>query len=230
MKNKVTKAIILGAGFSKRMKLKVPKQLARIDNKPVLAYALDVFERCKSIDGIILVCHRRIERPCRNLIKRYGYKKIEQICSGGATRQRSVFSALRKIKHCDYIVIHDGVRPFVTGEIILKVLAAASIYGAATTAVRVQDTVVETKGDYIAKTLDRNKLWQIQTPQAFKFGLLIQAHQRARRNKIFASTDDAQLVHKYENNKVKIVQSSYKNIKITTPFDLYLARLILQKK
>lgn len=212
------------------MKSKVLKQLTKINNKPVLAYALEVFERCKLIDSIILVSHRKIERPCRNLIKRYGYKKIEQICSGGATRQRSVFNALRKIKHCDYIIIHDGVRPFLTQEIISKVLKAASVYGAATSAVRAQDTIVETKGDFIAKTLHRNKLWQIQTPQAFKFGLLFQAHQRARKNKIFASTDDAQLVLKYKNNKVKIVEGSYKNVKITTPFDLYLARLILEKK
>lgn len=211
------------------MKSKVLKQLAKIDDKPVLAYTLDVFERCKSIDKIILVSHRKIERPCRNLIKRYGYQKIEQICPGGTTRQRSVFNALRKIKDCDYIIIHDGVRPFLTREIISKVLAAASVYGAASVAVKAQDTIVETKTNLFTKTLDRNKLWQIQTPQAFKLDLLIQAHQRARKHKIFASTDDAQLILKYKH-KVKIVEGSYKNIKITTPFDLYLARLMLQKK
>ena len=104
MKNKVVKAIVLAGGYSKRMGLKTPKQLVKVGNKPILAHTLGVFQRCKRVDSIILVAHKKIIRQCRNLIKRYGYKKVEQLCSGGATRQQSVFNALRKIKDCDYVI------------------------------------------------------------------------------------------------------------------------------
>ncbi|NQT00083.1 MAG: 2-C-methyl-D-erythritol 4-phosphate cytidylyltransferase, partial [Candidatus Omnitrophica bacterium] len=194
MKKKVIKAIILAGGSSKRMKLKLPKQLVKIGNKPLLAYTLDVFERSKAVESIILVCHKDIMQRCRNLVKRYNYNKIEQLCAGGASRQQSVFNALRVINGCDYVIVHDGVRPFVTDQIITEAVKAAKRFKAVSCAVPVTDTIVEAKGNFIARTLTRNKLWQIQTPQVFKLDLLIRAHQAAKRNKIFNSTDDAQMV------------------------------------
>lgn len=225
-KDKIIKAIVLAGGYSKRIKLKVPKQLVKIDNKPLLAYTLDVFERCKAIDSIILVLHKKIVHQCRNLIKKYGYKKVEQLCLGGRTRQQSVFNALRKIKDCDYVIIHDGVRPFVTQKIISRAIKAVKRFNAVTCAVEATDTIVEAKKDFIGATLRRNKLWHIQTPQAFKFEAILHVHQRARLGKVFDSTDDAQLVFKL-NKRVKIIKGSCQNLKITTPFDLYLAKLLL---
>ena len=223
MKNKAIKAIILAGGYSKRMNLKTPKQLVKIDNKPLLAYTLGVFERCKSIDSIILVVHKRYILPCRNLVKKYRYKKVEQFCLGGRTRQQSVFNALKKIRDCDYVVIHDGVRPFVTQRIISRVIKAAKLFDAATCAVRATDTMVEAKGGYIGSVLCRDKLWRIQTPQAFKFDLIFKAHQKAKAKKVFDASDDAQLLLGLKK-KVKLIKGSYKNIKITTKSDLVLAK------
>lgn len=230
MKNKtqVIKAIILAGGYSKRMNSKVPKQLAKIGNKPLLAYALDTFERCKAIDSIILVVHKKITHQCRNLIKRYNYKKIEQLVVGGRTRQKSVFNALRRIRDCDYVIIHDGARPFVTQKIISRVIKAVKDSGALTCAVKATDTIVEAKEGFIDCFLCRNTLWHIQTPQAFKFDLIFQAHREARAKKIFNSTDDTCLVLKLKH-KIRIIEGGYVNLKITTPEDLGLAKLLLQK-
>ena len=230
MKNKtqVIKAIILAGGSSRRMNLKVPKQLAKIGNKPLLAYTLDTFERCKAIDSIILVVHKKIILQCRNLIKKYGYKKIKQLVIGGRTRQKSVFNALCKIRDCDYVIIHDGVRPFITQKIISRIIKAVKNSGALTCAVKATDTIVEAKEGFIDCFLCRNTLWHIQTPQAFKFDLIFQAHREARLKKIFNSTDDARLVLKV-GNKIKVIKGSRKNVKITRPFDFYLAKLLLQK-
>ena len=229
MKNKVIKALILAGGYSKRIKSRIPKQLAKINNKPLLAYTLDVFEDCKSIDSIILVVHKRHILPCRNLVKKYRYKKVEQFCLGGKTRQQSVFNALKKIRDCDYVVIHDGVRPFVTQRIISRVIKAAKLFDAATCAVRATDTMVEAKGGYIGSVLCRDKLWRIQTPQAFKFDLIFKAHQKAKAKKIFDASDDTQLAISL-GEKVAIVEGSYQNLKITTPFDFNSAKLLLNKR
>lgn len=220
-KDKVIKAIILAGGYSKRMSLKTFKQLVKVGNKPILAYTLDVFQRCKGVDSIILVAHKKIVQQCRNLIKKYGYKKVEQVCLGGRTRQESVFNALRKIKDCDYVIIHDGVRPFVTQRIILEIVKAVRKFGAATCAVKATDTLVEARRDFIGKTLRRDRLWHIQTPQAFKFDLIFKAHRKARAEKTINTTDDAQLFLRLKK-KVKLIEGSYRNIKITTKSDLLL--------
>jgi 2-C-methyl-D-erythritol 4-phosphate cytidylyltransferase len=224
MKNKVVKAIVLAGGYSKRMDLKIPKQLVKIGNKPILAHTLDVFQRCKRVDSIILVAHKRIIRQCRNLIKRYGYKKVEQLCPGGATRQESVFNALRKIKDCDYVIIHDGVRPFVSQKTILGVIRAVRRFGAVTCAVKATDTIVEANKSFVCSTLRRDRLWHIQTPQAFQFDLIVAAHKKASASaKILNASDDAQLLLGLKK-KVKLIEGSYKNIKITTISDLFLVK------
>ena len=229
MKNKIVKAIILAGGYSKRIDSRVPKQLLKIEKKSILAYTLDVFEKYKQIDSIILVANRKYIPQFRNLIKKHRYKKIEQVCLGGRTRQQSVFNALKKTKNCDYVIIHDGVRPFVTRRIISRAIKAAKEFGAAACAVKAVDTIVAADKGYIDSLLCRNKLWHIQTPQAFKFDLILHAHLNARSKKIFDSTDDAQLAMKF-GKKVIIVQGSYQNLKISSPFDLYLARLLLQNR
>jgi len=228
-KIQIIKAIILAGGYSRRMNLKVPKQLVKINKKPLLAYTLDRFERCKAIDSIILVVHKKIIHQCRNLIRRYNYKKIEQLVVGGRTRQKSVFNALRRIRDCDYVIIHDGVRPFVTQKIISRIIKAVKNSGAVTYAVKATDTIVEAEKGFIDHFLCRNRLWHIQTPQAFKFDLIFQAQRKARLKRILNSTDDAQLVLKLKKNKIRIIKGNRKNIKITRPFDLYLAKLLLQK-
>jgi 2-C-methyl-D-erythritol 4-phosphate cytidylyltransferase len=229
MKKKNIKAIILAGGYSKRMKLNVPKQMLKIDGKPLIAHTLDVFQGCRAINSIILVAHKRLISQCSDLIKKGGYKKVEQIVAGGKTRQQSVFNALKKVKDCDYVLIHDGVRPFVSRKVILELLKAVKRSGAVTCAVGAIDTIADAKAGFIHTTLTRGNLWHIQTPQAFSFNLILNAHLRARAKKILNAGDDTQLALKF-GNKVEIVKGSYQNLKITTPFDLCLAKLILEKK
>jgi 2-C-methyl-D-erythritol 4-phosphate cytidylyltransferase len=228
MKNKVIKAIILAGGYSRRMKLNTPKQMLKLNNKPLLLYTLDVFERCRAIDDIVLVVHRNLATRCRRLIKRYGYKKIEQLTVGGSTRQQSVFNGLKDIGDCDYVVVHDGVRPFVNQDIIIDVLKAAKRYGAATSAVRAVNTIAQERDGLISRILAREKIWQVQTPQGFKSDLILRAHRAARKSKIFNASDDAQLVLRL-NKQVKPVAGSHRNIKITTKSDLALAKRIKEK-
>ncbi len=222
-KTQIIKAIILAGGYSKRMNLKIPKQMAKIDNKPILAYTLDVFERCKAIDSIILVVHKKIVQQSRSLIKKCGYKKIGQLCLGGETRQQSVFNALTMIRDCDYVIIHDGVRPFVTEDSILRIIRSVKMFGAVTCAVKAIDTIIEAKENFIGRTLCRDVLWHIQTPQAFRFDLILQAHQKAKAEGIKNVSDDAQLLLGLKK-KVKLIEGSYKNIKVTTMADLLLIK------
>jgi 2-C-methyl-D-erythritol 4-phosphate cytidylyltransferase len=231
MKNKaqVVKAIILAGGYSRRMKSRIPKQLLRIANKPVLAYTLDTFERCKPIKSIILVVHQNYVSQCRNLIEKYGYRKIEQLVIGGRTRQQSVFNALSKIEGCDYVIVHDGVRPLVRPEVILKLIRAVKKFAAVTCAVKATDTIVEARRGFIRAALCRDELWQIQTPQAFKFDLALKAHRQARLAGMFDYSDDAQPVLKLKN-RIKIVKGSRNNLKVTTAEDLYLTKLLLLRR
>lgn len=220
---RLVKAIILAGGCSQRIKLKVPKQLVRIGKRPLLTYTLDVFEKCKSVDSIILVAHKKIIQQCRALIKKNGYRKIEQVCLGGKTRQQSVFNALCRIKNCNYVVIHDGVRPFVTADVILRTIRAAKRFNAASCAVKAIDTIAEEREGFIGRILRREKLWHLQTPQAFKFDLIFKSHLLAKTRGILNASDDSQLLLG-QNKPVKLIEGSYKNRKITTQLDLFLMK------
>lgn len=221
------KAIIVAGGYSRRLKSSVPKQLLKVNQKALVAHSLDVFEKCKAIKSIILVGQGKYLPHFKRLIKQYGYRKIECVCLGGATRQESVFSGLKQIQGCDYVIIHDGVRPFVTEKIILDVLNDAVTFGASAAAVRAKDTIVKARGNFINKTLLRDRLWHLQTPQGFKFKLIYQAHKHAKAIGISSASDDAQLLLKIKK-KVKLTQGCYSNIKITTAFDLFLAQNMMK--
>ena len=224
-KKAVVKAIILSGGSSLRMNLKLPKQLLKIGSKPVLGLALEPFVSCPEISSIVLVANRRFIKQHHSLIKRYNYRKVKRIVTGGSTRQQSVFNALKAIKDCDYVVIHDRARPFVSQKMIRKVLNAAKRYNAATCAVRAVDTTVLEKRGFIDKRLIREKIWRIQTPQAFRFNLIFKAHLRAQKKGKGLASDDTQLLLPLKR-RVKLVQSEYRNIKITTKADLSLAKRI----
>ena len=149
---------------------------------------------------------------------------------GGDTRQESVYNALKELSsNTDIVVIHDAVRPFVNEDMIIQSIDDANRYGSAIVAVPVKDTIKESDNDgFVMKTLDRRKLWAIQTPQTFKYDLIMKAHLYARDNNIQA-TDDAFLVEQI-GHKVKLIMGSYENIKITTPDDLAVAKAILESR
>ncbi|MGB9596895.1 MAG: 2-C-methyl-D-erythritol 4-phosphate cytidylyltransferase, partial [Candidatus Poribacteria bacterium] len=207
----------------------VKKPFILLKNKPILAWTLDVFQQCDSIDSILIVTAKGDEtRIIDEIVKPYHFNKVCDVITGGETRQESVFNALCKVRSdTDIVVIHDAVRPFITKDLIIKSIEQADQYGSAIVAVPVKDTIKEADDNgFVSKTLDRQLLWSIQTPQTFKYKLIIQAHHYAKENQIQA-TDDASLVEQI-GHKVKIIIGSYDNIKITTIDDLVIAEAILK--
>ncbi|MFC1716313.1 2-C-methyl-D-erythritol 4-phosphate cytidylyltransferase [Candidatus Poribacteria bacterium] len=223
--------IIPAAGCGRRMG-DVKKPYLDLAGKPILAHTLMVFQQCSLVSRIVVVVAVGDEADCvRDIIIPYEIDKADQVVAGGETRQESVFSGLQELSSdTDMVMVHDCVRPFVTEDMIERVLEAASNCGAATVAVPVKDTIKEADDEsFVINTLDRQRLWSIQTPQAFKYDLLLQAHLYARENNIQV-TDDASLIDELDGHRVKLVMGTSENIKITTPGDLTIAEAILGSK
>lgn len=221
--------IIVSAGKGHRFMKGKKKQFYLLADKPILAHTLDKFENCPLIHSILLVVGQEDMDYClKEIIEKYQYRKISQIVPGGKRRQESVKNGIDFLsKETDIVVIHDGVRPFVTKEMIEESIRSAVKFQAVVMAMPVKETVKMVQRDgTVLKTLDRDSLWQIQTPQTFQVNVIKEAHYRAIEDG-FIGTDDASLVERL-GVKVRILPGSYTNIKITTPEDLMLAHLILQ--
>jgi len=221
--------IIVSAGKGHRFMKGKKKQFYLLADKPILAHTLDKFENCPLIHSILLVVGREDMDYClKEIIEKYQYRKISQIVPGGKRRQESVKNGIDFLsKETDIVVIHDGVRPFVTKEMIEESIRSAVRFQAVVMAMPVKETVKMVQRDgTVLKTLDRDSLWQVQTPQTFQVNVIKEAHYRAMEDG-FIGTDDASLVERL-GVKVRILPGSYTNIKITTPEDLMLAHLILQ--
>jgi len=218
-------AVIVAAGNSERME-GVDKIIIPLGGKPVLAYIIDTFEKCDSIDQIVVVLTERNMAQVRQLISERGWEKVTDLCSGGRRRQDSVLAGLGRLKHCEWVVIHDGARPLVTVDLISRGLEEAEETGAAAAAVRVTDTIKVVGVDRVVRhTPSRGSLWAVQTPQVFRYDIITEAYRRAKGE----VTDDAEIVEQLGYYKVKLYAGSYDNIKITTPADLVLAEALLQK-
>jgi 2-C-methyl-D-erythritol 4-phosphate cytidylyltransferase / 2-C-methyl-D-erythritol 2,4-cyclodiphosphate synthase len=220
-------AIIVAAGNSSRMK-GTNKILAEIGEKPVLAHTLAVFEQCEDIDSIIIVAQKQFFREIEAIKIKNDFSKIRNIVEGGKERQDSVFNGLSSLKNCkdaDIIIVHNGSNPFVAADEISACVAEAKKHGAAVCAFPLKDTIKRVKDGFVDETLSRENVWQMQTPQCVQYGILKKAFDAARKNKKYY-TDDVALVEAI-GKKVKIVECSYKNIKITTPDDLEMAKKIL---
>jgi 2-C-methyl-D-erythritol 4-phosphate cytidylyltransferase len=197
--------------------------------KPILAHTLDKFETCPLIRSILLVVGQEDMDYClKEIIEQYKFQKISQIVPGGKRRQESVKNGIDALpKDTDVVAIHDGVRPFVTKAMIEDTIHSAERVGAVVLAMPVKDTIKVSNPDgTVLKTLDRESLWQIQTPQTFRVSVIKEAYYRAAEDG-FVGTDDASLVERL-GVKVHILPGSYTNIKITTPEDLFLANLFLK--
>jgi 2-C-methyl-D-erythritol 4-phosphate cytidylyltransferase len=208
-------------------RLPTKKQYLPLANRPVLAHTIGAFDRNTAVDAIYVVVAEADVAFCRSVaVQPYSFKKVASIVVGGATRQESVFNGLRALPaDTDYVMVHDGVRPFVTDGIISACLEAAVEWGAAAAAVPVKDTIKITDDEgFVMNTPERRQVWAVQTPQAFQMALLLEAHRRACQTGIEA-TDDATLVEQL-GFKVKLVMGSYRNIKITTPEDLIVAEAL----
>jgi len=223
-------ALIVAAGQGKRMNSKIGKPFIPIIGKPILFYTLKKFENCELIDQIYLVINGSEKEYClKNVILKYRFKKVQELILGGDTRQMSVFNGLNLIdSDADIVVIHDGARPLVNEKIILESIKTSQKYGAVVAAIPSKDTIKEVENNFfIHTTLDREKIWRAQTPQTFKYKLILSAYKKAFKSGYFA-TDDAALLEK-SGYKVKMIKGSEENIKITSPFDIAIAEKYLMR-
>ena len=224
-------ALIPAAGMGKRMGASINKQYLQLDGMPIVARTIAVFENSPLINGIMLVIPEEEIPYCReHVVNAYGFTKVIDIVAGGKERQNSVMNGLKALEqHAsanDIILIHDGVRPFITPQIIEESIKIAGTREGALVAVPVKDTIKRAINGLVIDTPDRESLWQAQTPQAFQFDLIYQAHSKALED-AFTGTDDASLIERL-GGAVRILRGDYRNIKITTPEDLVLAEAFLK--
>jgi 2-C-methyl-D-erythritol 4-phosphate cytidylyltransferase len=225
---KVT-AIIAAAGAGRRMKTERPKQLLVLNGSPILIYTLRKFDACRLIDALIVAAPRESVDEIRKLAAAAGFSRPVSVVQGGARRQDSVATAMQHLSPDTTIVaVHDAVRPFVSVEEIERVVREADRSGAAVLAVPIVDTVKQIRRDVIDSTLTREHLVLAQTPQAFRAEILREAFERARRDEYYG-TDESSLVERL-GYPVSIVRGSERNIKITRPSDLILARAFLAEE
>lgn len=240
MNKKRCTAIVLAAGSGRRMKSDVAKQYLPLGGRPLIWYALHAIEESSVIDNCILVaCQEDILNGYvrEEIVERFGFHKVASIVPGGAERYDSVYNALQAIKEtgtAGYVFIHDGARPFLTEEILERCLAEVEKTGACVAGMPVKDTIKIADEDcYARQTPDRNTLWQIQTPQVFERVLITQAYEKLMQEKerLAAAgvkiTDDAGVVELLMDRPVKLVEGSYRNIKVTTPEDIAEAEAFL---
>ncbi|HEY82358.1 MAG TPA: 2-C-methyl-D-erythritol 4-phosphate cytidylyltransferase [Dehalococcoidia bacterium] len=217
-------AVIVAAGKSQRMG-EVDKLFISLGGRPLLVWATQPFQECPLVHQIVVVVSGEKEALCRQLVASEEWSKVSDVCLGGRRRQDSVAAGLKRLQTCQWAIIHDGARPFVTVELIERGLEAARETGAAVAAVPVKDTIKFAGDDgTIYQTPPRQNLWLVQTPQVFRIGLITEAYQKANED----ATDDASLVERL-GYKVKLYPGSYDNIKITTPEDLALAEVLWRK-
>jgi len=221
-------AIILAAGKGRRLNLSAPKPLVKIGSRPAIIYSLSSLNRHPDIDEIIVVLSPANQDKIIKVIKSFSFEKIKAFVLGGRRRQDSVHNGLKAVnKKSNWILIHDSARPFIDSKSITKVILAAKKSGAAILAVKPKATIkFSRQANMVTETLNRDKLWEAQTPQVFKKNLLLKAYKKYSKDNV---TDDASLVEK-SGKRVEIVKGSYGNIKITTGEDLLLAGLIIKRK
>lgn len=222
-------AIIVGAGKGSRFGEVRPKQFSPLWKKPVLCWTIERFEECKLVDEIILVIPPGMGKYTQRLIlSRSNYRKIKAIVEGGKERGDSVFQGLQAVdENTDIVLIHDGVRPLILPYLIERLVHQTQKYGAATLGIPIRETVKEANREgVVVETLDRRKLYSIQTPQGFRRKLIWEAYEAANKSGQWAS-DDATLVERL-GKKVRIVAGNEMNIKITTSLDLKLAEILLK--
>ncbi|MBI4288900.1 MAG: 2-C-methyl-D-erythritol 4-phosphate cytidylyltransferase [Chloroflexi bacterium] len=218
-------AVIVAAGASQRMQ-GVDKLFVPLAGRPLLLWSVEAFQLCEAIHYIVLVVHENSLAKATAMATAQGWSKIVEVCAGGARRQDSVSRGIGRLPPCDWVVVHDGARPCVTPGLISLGLAEARPTGSAIAAVPVTDTIKLVSPDgLIKRTLPRDQLWAIQTPQVFRIDIIRAAYTGALQD----VTDDASLVEKM-GYPVKVFRGSYDNIKVTSPPDLAVAEYILERR
>lgn len=222
--------IIVAAGKGKRMGGNLSKQFLKLEKKEILAHTVDRFEEFSKIQEIILVTGKENVKTVKTMVKDYGWKKVASVVAGGKERQDSVKCGLHALSERSKIVlIHDGVRPFVTEDMIDRSIDTAQKMGGCVLGVAAKDTMkICDENGMVVETPKRSILWQIQTPQTFRRELIEQAYEKAEKDG-FLGTDDAS-VAEYAGAEIKVIQGSYQNIKITTREDLFVGACFLKEE
>ncbi len=245
-------AIVLAGGSGSRMNSDVAKQYIKLNDREVLYYSLYTFQNNEHISRIILVTRETdIEFCQKEIVERYGFDKVTDVIAGGKERYNSVYNGIVKLAEynkcsgddkdadtdladdisCDDIIlIHDGARPFVTDKMIDDVIDTVKECGACTVGVPVKDTIkVVDENGFGINTPDRKTLWQIQTPQGFRFKLIKESYDKMLKDENHNITDDTMLVEQYNGVRSRIINGAYENIKITTPEDVEIAKIFVEK-
>ncbi|MCR4989668.1 MAG: 2-C-methyl-D-erythritol 4-phosphate cytidylyltransferase [Lachnospiraceae bacterium] len=228
-------AIVLAAGSGKRMGGPVKKQFLDLCGKPLIFYPLETFEK-SFIDEIIMVIQPEDEEYIREeIVKKYGLSKVSKFVYGGDERYNSVLNGLNAIDTCDYVFIHDGARALIDTGSLERGLASVKETGACVIGMPSKDTVkIADENGIVKMTPDRSSVWNVQTPQIFKFDLIKEAynnvisHEKEYKDKGINITDDAMVLELYSDHPIKLVEGSYRNFKVTTPEDTDLAKRIIE--
>lgn len=223
-------AIVLAAGQGKRMGTEIQKQYLDIKGYPVLYYSLQAFQQSPLIDEIVLVVGEGQKDYCKQeIVEKYNFTKVKNIVQGGRERYHSVWNGLQKTQD-GYVFIHDGARPFINEEILARVYQEVQTHRACVVGMPVKDTIkISDENNFVLDTPKRSSLWQIQTPQVFETAIVKSAYEKLMEQDDKAVTDDAMVVELMLGMKVKLVEGAYENIKITTPEDLAIAHVFLER-
>lgn len=225
-------ALIFAGGTGQRMNSRSkPKQFLDLHGKPIIIYTLEHFEYHEEIDNIVVVCLENWINELTGLLDRYGIKKVTQIVPGGATGHDSIYNGLISMKSSanpeDIVLIHDGVRPLITEELISSNIKAVKEFGTAITVEPARESVVQSEdGSSITAVPNRNLMYIAKAPQSFHFGLILEAYEKAQvDNK--KTIDSAHLLSLY-NMPMHMVPSTKNNLKITDPADYYMFRALYE--
>lgn len=218
-------AIIPSGGAGKRASSSLPKQYLQFGGKELIAYTLGIFQNCDMIEEIVISAQRDFLFLLKEIKEKYSFTKLTKIVEGGEERQHSVFNALQSLNASDedLVIVHDAVRPLLPQSVLIKAIETARQFGSAVVAIKARDTLVR-GNDSIISYLNRSEYYYAQTPQIFKYKILLEAMKKAEQEK-FLGTDESMLVHRM-GNEIKIVDGSSLNFKITNQDDIKLFHLI----
>jgi len=221
MKNGKVSVIVVAAGKGARMKADCPKQFIEVGGRPILSYTVKTFQESEVDEIAIVTSEEYREYVQKEIVDRFGLSKVKYVIVGGKERYLSVYEGLKAVEGADYIMVHDGARPFIKAEMINRMILEVKSEKAIVAGVKAKDTVkiVDDNG-CVVSTPNRDHVWNIQTPQAFEYNLLKTAYDKIVSEGYEEATDDAMVVEWAMNYKIKVVQGDYNNIKITTPEDM----------
>lgn len=216
------------AGSGRRMGAGFNKLFLEMASKPILIHTLDVFEQDSACSGMVLSVKGEEKSQIEEMLERFGITKVTALVEGGTERQQSVAACIRAHQSGGIVLVHDAARPFIKQEVIHELVEVAQAHGAAIAGVQVKDTMKYAPGGIVEETVDRSKIWAIQTPQAFRYELLKEASEKAEAEG-FLGTDESMIVERL-GHPVRVVESTYDNVKMTTKEDLLFGEVLLTQR